>query len=251
MPTHRGLDDRPAAAASGRLGAFIKDCALSAAFIAEPGNVIIFLVMGGMSAVLPILGYAGCIGFLGALIVNGWVASFLFNVLLNAANGEKELPEMSMTDGLVDTVIVPLFKFVAAWAIAFAPCVVYSVNTGIDYTNPDAIWILLAVGGAAMFPMTVLILAVCGVSGFSRPDLIVMTVARTALPYGLTVVLVSGALVAAFMIKIGVLAAGSGQHLLATMCVFEIVGLYGYVVAMRVVGLYYHHFKSRFAWSWG
>ena len=29
------------------------------------------------------------------------------------------------------------------------------------------------------------------------------------------------------------------------------LGLYLDVVAMRSIGLYYHHFKGRFAWDWG
>ena len=33
--------------------------------------------------------------------------------------------------------------------------------------------------------------------------------------------------------------------------VLTLVKLYCWIVAMRCIGLYYHHFKSRFAWSWG
>ena len=29
------------------------------------------------------------------------------------------------------------------------------------------------------------------------------------------------------------------------------ISLYFEIVAMRVIGLYYHHFKHRFAWDWG
>jgi len=29
------------------------------------------------------------------------------------------------------------------------------------------------------------------------------------------------------------------------------IEVYFTIVAMRTVGLYYHHFKERFAWSWG
>ena len=29
------------------------------------------------------------------------------------------------------------------------------------------------------------------------------------------------------------------------------VGLYFEIVALRAIGLYYHHYKDRFAWSWG
>ena len=30
-----------------------------------------------------------------------------------------------------------------------------------------------------------------------------------------------------------------------------LVEVYVQIVAMRAIGLYYHHFKQRFAWSWG
>ena len=29
------------------------------------------------------------------------------------------------------------------------------------------------------------------------------------------------------------------------------IAVYFEIVAMQVIGLYYHHFKDRFAWSWG
>jgi hypothetical protein len=44
--------------------------------------------------------------------------------------------------------------------------------------------------------------------------------------------------------------AGLGTMLGASMVV-GLVTVVTNVAAMRVVGLYYHHFKHRFAWSWG
>ena len=42
-----------------------------------------------------------------------------------------------------------------------------------------------------------------------------------------------------------------GGSVLATKMVSWVVNVYCWIVAMRCIGLYYHHFKSRFAWSWG
>jgi hypothetical protein len=30
-----------------------------------------------------------------------------------------------------------------------------------------------------------------------------------------------------------------------------VLEVYANIFTMRVIGLYYHHFKERFAWSWG
>ena len=39
----------------------------------------------------------------------------------------------------------------------------------------------------------------------------------------------------------GLVAIGAGLYVLST---------YASIVSMRIIGLYYHHFKNDFAWSW-
>jgi hypothetical protein len=41
-----------------------------------------------------------------------------------------------------------------------------------------------------------------------------------------------------------------GGGLVVTFAVAPLLQAYFGVVSMRIVGLYYHHFKKRFAWSW-
>ncbi|MCH8853592.1 MAG: hypothetical protein IID41_13210, partial [Planctomycetes bacterium] len=43
----------------------------------------------------------------------------------------------------------------------------------------------------------------------------------------------------------------ASEHPIALMCVLQVLELYFWVLVMRFIGLYYHHFKSRFAWTWG
>jgi len=42
-----------------------------------------------------------------------------------------------------------------------------------------------------------------------------------------------------------------GGSLFATVSILLILNVACWIIAMRCIGLYYHHFKERFAWSWG
>ena len=94
--------------------------------------------------------------------------------------------------------------------------------------------------------MTALCVAMGGFSTLARYDLLVVTVLKSLPVYVLTagavfVALSRNYLLAAVVDVLGIL---GGAVLIA-------IGLYLEIVAMRMIGLYYHHFKHRFAWSWG
>jgi hypothetical protein len=98
--------------------------------------------------------------------------------------------------------------------------------------------------------MAVLILAIGGAGSFGRPDLILKTIARTLGPYLFTCLMAGAAFAVFWFVRIGLARAGPIESRLALACVLEVVQLYFEIVVMRFVGLYYYHFKSRFAWSW-
>ena len=84
----------------------------------------------------PILLYGMCIGLLAWIIVFGWILSFLFNVMLNAASGERDLPELTLIEGPVDTIVIPCFKYLAAAVVVFWPIVVYGF---FFHRNPEVV----------------------------------------------------------------------------------------------------------------
>ena len=235
------------------LPAYLKDCVASLMFFAESGNLLRFLVVAAIAMLQPILLYGMCIGLIAWIIVFGWIFSFLFNVMLNAANGERDLPELTLIEGPVETIVVPCFKYLAAALAVFWPAVVFGVF------NPEAVeqeepifWLVI---GACLFfwPMAMLMVGIGGVSSFVRVDLMIRTLIRTFVPYFLVCVLSAGVFAASWYISRSLISSGgkASEHPIALQCVLHALGLYFWVLVMRFIGLYYHHFKSRFAWTWG
>ena len=252
IETDAGEDDRVPATAG--LGKFVTEAARSLLFFIEPGDLVTFLIVVVIYSLRHVAAFGGCVGLLAVIIITGWVCAFLLNVVVTAASGEQRIPDLGLTEGFAGGVVVPLLKFVAAGLLSFGPMIAYwAVVSYRGGTPDDAISALLLGLAVFLWPIVVLMVAVGGVGGFARPDLIVITIARTIIPYIVTVLLttvataVAGA--AAGLIAVsGSLFPKSG---VALVVVKDVVGLYMSVVAMRVVGLYYHHFKHRFAWSWG
>ena len=253
LATPAGASRGSAPAQPSHLPAYLQDCVTSLMFFAESGNLIRFLVVGAIVMLRPFLWHAPCIGQLALIIVFGWVFSFLFNVMLNAANGERDLPELTLIEGPVDTIVIPCFKCIAALAAVFFPIVIFGAF------NPEAVeqrepsfWLVVV---ACMFfwPMAMLMVGIGGVSSFARVDLMVRTLFRTFLPYFLVCVLSAGAFVASGYINKSLSGSGgkASEHPIALRCVLQVLELYFWVLVMRFIGLYYHHFKSRFAWTWG
>lgn len=244
---------RPASDKSSHLGPYLRDCAASLMFFAETGNLLRFVIVAAITMLRPLLWYAPCIGLLALIIVFGWIFSFLFNVLLNAADGQRDLPELTLMEGLMQTVIAPCFKFLAALIVACCPMVVYGV------IDPEAVeqgeptfWVFVGLG-VFLWPMAILMVGIGGISSFARPDLIVRTLIRTLMPYLLVCVLTAGALVGSWFIHQTLTGSGGkgSEHPIALLCALEVLELYAWVLVMRFLGLYYHHFKTRFAWTWG
>jgi hypothetical protein len=236
---------------------FWKDSLWSFAFVSRPGSLIIFLIVGACSAFQVIVGAAGIIGGIASFIISGWVASFLFKIVVSAAAGERDLPELTLTDGFFDDVIAPFFKFAATWMIVLVPMIVYVAAVGVDVRADNALekHLVPVVGllafGVFLWPMCVLVISIGGFSSFFRPDLILFTIVRTFVPYVMTCV-ITGAAVGVMAVAQDALARESGaSNPIAVAMVLKVLELYAWVVAMRVIGLYYHHFKQRFAWSWG
>lgn len=129
----------------------------------------------------------------------------------------------------------------------------------------------LVYGGIFFWPIVVLCLALGGPTTLYRLDLILKTVVRTFLGYAWTVGIVVGVIVLSQYLGTVTSAAPAaapggpaglgivptdglmrvaGQALAARVLTVGVT-LYAEIVAMRVIGLYYHHHKRRFAWSWG
>lgn len=225
-------------------------------------DLITFFFVAGLlifsETILPIFGLFGGIV---QIIVICWYAAVRFEIVGRAANGEDGIPSLIFSGGVFDDLIIPLGRWIASWAIALIPFFIYLMAIGADAAR-DA---LESMGGGVIglsddmganvtyfagvfiWPMFVLCVAIGGVSALARIDLIILTIIKTLPVYlFMAVTITSFSIGAAYL---GELAAQRGN----TVGIVAVIAGSAYleIVAMRLIGLYYHHYKHRFAWDWG
>jgi hypothetical protein len=104
----------------------------------------------------------------------------------------------------------------------------------------------LLLAGMVLWPMLALSVTMGGFSTLARVDLMALTIVKSLPVYLFTVAVVFGA-----FLVLGVLDVVKEVFGLFAAVIVIGAGLYLQIVALRMIGLYYHHFKHRFAWSWG
>lgn len=240
------------------------------------GNAITLAFIVVVMAASFVLWFAPMYGMIGLAMIYGYYYAFLLNAARDAAGGEDELTQPPLEDGLWDGFFLPAIQFGLTYLVTLLPPYLY-LGAALSQSNPDlltgellspyqvlldeglttelVIFVLLQFAGLFIWPMYILVVAVGGsILAISRFDLIVKTIVKTLPAYIVTVALVylaQGMPLAAAAIQE---AAGGGEsvsgmiglHMLRT--AIQVVAM---VIAMRAIGLYYHHFKRKFAWSWG
>lgn len=273
-----------AARARGAYGAYFQSLVESLAFPARMGDLITFVIVWVCLIIGNVLApFALCLGLAVKVIVVGWYWSFQLNAVQGAAAGEKELPALTLTEGFWGDTVLPFFKMFCTYVLVWLPAVAFLATTGAlnavvasgggVLLSPGALIGLgaalplhtqiitgvLLLGGYFVWPILVLVIAVGGsVRGLFRVDLIARTIARSLPAYLLTVLIVyaTWGLDLGFGMLLDAVRAGRPLPLgglpsvLVLGPVLLIVELYSTIIAMRAIGLYYRHFKHKFAWTW-
>lgn len=226
--------------------------------------LFVWFVVALAGIVLP---FCGCAGLVGLLVVTGWYCAFRFAVVRQGAGDEPGLPEVAWSDGWFEGGVVPFFSWIASWLIVLIPAVVgLGLEIGFGRIDPVGVARMLTgdvstmvvdavdndsymflgglVLGLFMWPIIILCFALGGVASLGRLDLIVETVFKTFPVYLLTVLII--------YVTIAIKPSGDllGPGFVNQALVIGL-GMYLELVALRAVGLYYHHHKDKFAWSWG
>ncbi len=247
---------------------YFADCLALFAFPKEPGNLVTFVFLWGMLCVNAlVLRELTPFGWVLQALIFGWYSAFRFSLIRESTAGVNDLPSLTMREGFWGDLFTPFFKWAGCWIIVLLPAVLglkavvgagasgmavldRILNGGIGGVVQlglvaEALLFLSLLGmGLFMWPIIILCVAVDGFGSLARVDLLFITVAKTLPVYVLTVLVVYGADFAESYM------AASGQGVLWGALTVA-VGLYLEIVALRMIGLYYFHFKSRFAWSWG
>ncbi len=252
-------------------------------FPTTPANLITFLIIWFflcLSAL--VLQMAPFVGMVGQFIIFGWYSAFRFNVIAAAAGGEEELPSLSMSEGAMEDIVMPVLRWIGSWVIVLLPAIghaAYAIQAGhltggdllgalsggvtgllTSATGEMGLFVFLVYAGLFVWPIVALCVALSGFESLQRVDLIVLTILRTLPGYVPTVILVFGSAWLDQWLSglVGAQMVGGKKQLSAVMTSFALwvvlaaaIELYFEIVAMRAIGLYYRHFKHRFAWDWG
>lgn len=195
------------------------------------------------------------------LMLFGWLASVYLSIVGETARGSDDLPGLNLEDGLMDGVLKPAFKFIGAFAVAFLPAIVLliSIATGLASETLAVlipVWLLI---GIFFIPLILLLFSLDSLSMILRLDLMVTTIIKSFLPYlaiWLMLLVVGFGMIAAktggvvlrlvlpdFLVSPSAAIAAGG---LAVQIGVSLISTYLMLVSMRIVGLYYLHFKRRF-----
>ncbi len=224
------------------------------------GNFGTLVVLVAVVGIRVFLNTVGLFGFIGGGIITGWLAALYFSVVQDTASGSDDLPGIKMEDGFWDDIVKPSLRYSGAIACAMLPTAVYLILCGFEiiptaFQSPLIVGMWLA-AGIFMWPMFVMLFAFDATGMIYRVDLMITTVFRTFLPYcalwlmlllvgfGSVLSWIGVLLVAAgFDVELPELSFGAG---LIAGAAQDALAMYLTIVAMRQIGLYYLHFKSRF-----
>lgn len=228
--------------------------------VASGSNAVtlaIVFIIASLQVFIP----GGCLGTITSFIIFGWLAAMYFSVIQDTAVGSEDLPGIKMESGFVDDIVKPGFKYIGAFAVVLAPAAVLAISIAAGGVPTSWGWMIFLWGTAGIFllPMSLLMFAFDALGMMFRLDLIFTTILRSIGPYlaiwlmllvvgvGQAVTIVGASVLdyllpsAALSSSVAPLMASFGGEILLVA-----FGVYFNIVSMRIIGLYYLHFKKRF-----
>lgn len=259
-------------------------------FLATPANLIPFFCIWFLLTLAQFLPRLGWVGMGAWAVITCWYAAFRFSVLVHAAGGDDELPQLTWSRDYVGDFLAPAFKWMGSWAVVMLPAMVYlsisgssgtatalqasamvfgglsATVEGVAKDGPfPPVFILLVVAGLVAWPIVILTVALGSFTDLARIDHMIGTVRKTWPVYLATVAMVcAAALLQAALIALvatmtnpaanpttGLPTMPSFGSRLVSQGAWCCVVIYCDIAIMRLIGVYYHHFKHRFAYNWG
>ena len=222
------------------------------------GNVLTFLglvVLALVQAAAGLVGIAGPMIWIGRFTLYGCFCAFYMAVVIETSAGSSKLPGIHFDGSWWDDVIRPGLLFILAQIIVFAPPLLLAWRL-------DTIWPAVICLGITLFlcPMIILLFSLSDAGQLIRIDLIAQTILRTLPPYLLICLLLVAASAFDLIVPVARLLNTRGAiqlppgHLLLDpgvgLTVLRVIlGFYMTAVCMRLIGLYYLHFKHKFAFE--
>ena len=243
-------------------------------FLASPRSLFMFVAAWFLLTLAAVMPWT--LAFAVTTLVALWYAGFRFSVIESAANGEDGIPLFAFSGDVLQELVFPVFRWLGSWVVVMLPAFLYIVllsgwtgdekveafkslvlglNELFQDFGSEVTLIILVCGGLFVWPIIVLSIAIGGFTVVYRFDLMLVTIFRSLPPYLLTLAIVAAATAGKSLI-FDAIQTGIGPFptlggTLKGDALYNGVRLYCDIVMLRAIGLYYHHFKHRFAWSWG
>lgn len=229
--------------------------------VANVPNAVTFVIILGISLLEVPLAFAGCLGFAGQMCIFGWLSAVYLSVVQDTAAGQEDLPGIRMEAGPWEDIIVPMAKFIGAFLAAFAPSIGVMLQALVGALPGPMVIVGLAwmPVGVFLMPICILLFAVGSQSVLLRPHVVMTTILRSAGGYLYTwlFLLVVAALrllphLEELLAPLGVAVPAPLANLKMNFGLsLAILAFEAYlaIVSMRVIGLYYRHFKHRFTFA--
>ncbi|MBA7482523.1 hypothetical protein ES707_18014 [subsurface metagenome] len=198
-----------------------------------------------------------CMNYISYIVAWGWLLGFYLNVIYETAFEIDKLPEIYLGTSItfVWYIIKPFFLFCVTMAVVQLPFIITLIllkDKGLTYEN---IWqaefgfrLLLQVFfilGLFLFPIAILTTAIGKDITMFRPDYLLGPVFKAFVPYVVTVVL----LIAAALLEMQTTQyTGSGLTTTAGPLALNLAVQVIAIIAMRSIGLFYHHYNCHLAW---
>lgn len=233
-------------------------------FFLNPANLILFVSLLFFNAVVP---FIPLFGWVLSLILMLYMFAFYMAIVREVASGEDELPMVWISNPW-DDLIIPTAEYVGTRIWVMLPAVVLAIALATKeptsvaellrawalqgrYPSP---WVrLVSMIGLAFWPVVVLAVAIGGTFRGLWPHVIIRTVLSAPLPYAAICAAVLAARVivslpeSAFFARMIMNLPVRGVFALHILSIA--MSIYGMIVAMRVIGLFYRHYKHRFPWA--
>lgn len=219
-----------------RGGSFLSELAGAFRYPLVGSGAAMVIVGGIFFAILDFVSAFSIFGIIVAAIVTGYLLAYYSRVVSSSANGERELPDWPEFHNFQDDIIAPIFRAAAIILVTVVPTL-YAVGT----EQPE---LALVLGGVGLLygPMAWMAVSLHESIWAANPLTVFTSIARVPVQYTIAAVVFVGTVLGTTFLQEALEATIIGS--LAS----YVVGLYGMLVAMRVLGLLYFHNEERLNW---
>lgn len=195
------------------------------------------------------------------LFVEMYMAAVYMNIVSDTASGSEEYKAASLEGGLWEAVIRPFLRYIGTGLIALSPMWAYLLLLDHNVIRPSLFIFTLWTGaGIFLWPILMLLASLEILSSIFAIHRIFETIAKTILPYLAiwAMLLLAGMIMmvslfgASVLASLGLDTGGFGASLFGVVggrIAGEVISTYLMLVTMRLVGLYYLHYKHKFTFK--